>query len=339
MELAKRRLSTETNATIGVRWKDLDYRLDLDEAKLRSLSEPLLERLRTPLERALRDADIRAADIDQVILAGGATRSPMIRNLVTRMFGRFPSATQNPDEIVAAGAAVMAGLKMRDIALREVVMTDVCPYTMGVETSRQLSNGTHVAGQFSPIIERNTVVPVSRVETYFPTNDGQADVDLQIYQGESRLVHDNIHLGTLNIPLPSKKREEGGLDVRFTYDVNGLLEIEATTHLDQAQHRMVIDSRHSSMTDADIQRRLAELAELKIHPREKAENRALLASAERLYQMTRGDSRDLIANEIALFEGALRTQDERTLKHARSRLRGLIRHMDSGSVFDPSFDE
>jgi molecular chaperone HscC len=337
-ESAKRQLSTQPNARIALSWQGEDHALELSQDLLAQLSAPLLTRLRMPVERSLRDANIKSSDIATVVLAGGATRMPLVRQLVTRMFGRFPNSEMDPDQVVAAGAAVMAGLKMKDQALEEVVMTDVCPYTLGISTTRTTAAGQHLPGQFSPIIERNTIVPVSREETYAPIEDGQSEVELQIYQGESRLVRDNILLGTLRVPLPRLPRHESAINVRFTYDVNGLLEVEAALQRGGAGQRVVIQGGGMHMGDADIQRRLAELAELKIHPREHAVNRALLAQAERIYQMTRGHDREVLANEIALFEQALETQEERTAARAGERLRRVVDILERAAVFAPGFD-
>jgi molecular chaperone HscC len=164
--------------------------LDVDEHMLELASAPLLKRLRAPIERALRDASLRGGQLDDVVLAGGATRMPMIRRLVTTMFGRFPAIDFNPDEVVALGAAVQAGLKATDAALKEVVMTDVSPYSLGVEISKRLSETIAAPGHFDPIIERNTPVPVSRVKTYLPVSRMQKFVDLDIFQGEARMVKD-----------------------------------------------------------------------------------------------------------------------------------------------------
>ncbi|KRC85678.1 2-alkenal reductase [Achromobacter sp. Root83] len=337
-ESAKRQLSAQPEARMAVRWQDEEYALELSQELFAQLSAPLLARLRMPVERSLRDANIKSADIATVVLAGGATRMPLVRQLVTRMFGRFPNAEMDPDLVVAAGAAVMAGLKMKDQALEEIVMTDVCPYTLGISTVRTLGAGQHLPGQFSPIIERNTIVPVSRQETYFPVEDGQSEVELQIYQGESRLVRDNILLGTLRVPLPRGARAESAFDVRFTYDVNGLLEVEAVLQRGGPAQRTVIQGGGAQMSDADIQRRLAELAELKIHPREHAVNRLLLAQAERVYQMTRGGDREILAGEILLFERALATQEERTVARGREQLRRVVDILERAAVFAPGFE-
>jgi molecular chaperone HscC len=336
-ETAKRALSDSESTTISLYWKDSEYSIELNQDRFRAISEPLLSRLRAPVERALRDASIRANDIDNVVLAGGATRSPVVRQLVTRMFGRFPAMALNPDEVVVLGAAVMAGLKMRDVALKEVVMTDVCPYTLGVETVHRMPNGGEVDGYFSPIIERNTVVPASRVKGYVPMQEGQKSLAFEIFQGEARLVRDNINLGKLTVPLPKLPRGEATVDVRFTYDVNGLLEVEATVRATKEVHRLIIQGNSGVLSDGEIQSRLATLAALKIHPRDKAENRALVAQAERLFQQLRGESRDRFGDEVSRFEQALESQEERQIRPARDRLRKAIGFFERDSFFDPDF--
>jgi len=336
-EIAKRALSDVDSATVALTWQDKPYSLTLTQARLAAISEPLLARLRAPVERALRDASIRAGDIDNVVLAGGATRAPTVRQMVTRMFGRFPAMDLNPDEVVARGAAVMAGLKARDETLDEVVMTDVCPYSLGVETVHRMPNGGEVSGYFSSIIERNTVVPASRVKSYVPMQEGQRMLEFEIFQGEARLVRDNIKLGTLNVPLPRLPREQSAVEVRFTYDVNGLLEAEATVRATKEVYRVVITGNAGVLSDLEIAARLAALAELKIHPREKTENRTLVAQAERVFQQLRGDMRERLGDEISQFELTLEKQDERLIRAARERLRKAVGFFERDTHFDPDF--
>lgn len=138
VEAAKRALSEQPAATIEVAHNSDTYTLELDEATFEQICAPLLQRLRAPVERALRDANLRGTDLDKIVLAGGATRMPVVRRMVARMFGRFPECEINPDEVVALGAAVQAGLKMKDAALDDVVMTDVAPYSLGVAVAMQL---------------------------------------------------------------------------------------------------------------------------------------------------------------------------------------------------------
>ncbi|WP_431509432.1 Hsp70 family protein [Variovorax sp. DAIF25] len=316
-EAAKRALSTQPTAEIVVAHEAAQHRLALDEGTLEQACAALLKRLRAPVERALRDANLRAGELDAVVLAGGATRMPVVRRLATTMFGRFPSIDFNPDEVVARGAAVQAGLKARDAALKEVVMTDVAPYSLGVAVSRWLSDTTVTHGHFDPIIERNSTVPVSRSKSYVPNSGSQTSVDLHVFQGESRMVRDNVHLGTLHVPLPSlgagASPGDAAVEVRFTYDVNGLLQVEATVQKTQETFSLLIEGNPGLLSEAEIKERLAALSALKIHPRDRIENRTLLARAERIYQQLRGDVREWLGIRIAEFERVLALQDKRQI--------------------------
>jgi molecular chaperone HscC len=159
---------------------------------------------------------------------------------------------------------VQAGLKMKDAALGDMVMTDVCPYTMGTSIVRVLDEDNHIDGFYSPIIQRNTVVPVSRVQRYEPVTDNQRSIAIAIYQGESRMVRDNIRLGEVTVPLAPGPRENGAVDVRFSYDANGLLEVEVTVVRSNEQRRMVIENDAGALSPAQIAERRASLSSLKI---------------------------------------------------------------------------
>lgn len=338
-ETAKRQLGSQSGTAFEVSWRGSDVRVDLEADAFEKLSQPLLTRLWRPIERALRDARIRAADLDNVVLAGGATRMPMIRALATRMFGRFPAMGQNPDEVVALGAAVQAALKMKDKALDEMVMTDVCPYTLGTAVSRRMDGGIRADGLYSPIIQRNTVVPVSRVQRYVPIDPSQASLRIDVYQGESRLVRDNILLGDLTVPLPSGPGHAEGVDVRFTYDVNGLLEVEVTIVATAETRRLVIAGSEGSLAPAEIARRLDALASLKIHPRDTLENRTLLARAERLYEQLLGESRDHLGQMILRFEHVLTTQDARLVTRDAALFREALQRIEANDHFAPDMTD
>ena len=333
-EAAKRALTTQPTARMRVRDGEIEHALDVDESTLEEAGRALLARLRAPVERALRDANLRSSELDNVVLAGGATRMPLVRKLATTMFGRFPAIDINPDEVVALGVAVQCGLKMRDAALSEVVMTDVAPYSLGVAISVRLDEHETSSGHFDPIIERNSTVPISRVKTYYPMSEASRSADLQIYQGEARLVRDNIHLGNLHVPLPAGPESERGVDVRFTYDVNGLLQVEATVQKTGQTYAVVIEGNPGVLTDAEIQSRLKELAELKVHPRDKTVNRTLLARAERLFEQSRAEERSWIGQQITAFERVLATQDTRKIEPAQRQFRSLLDQLERDSFLD-----
>lgn len=329
-ERVRRALGQDGSADFVLRHADREWRKTITQEQMSDFYAPLLNRLRAPAERALRDARIRVADLDEILLVGGTTRMPLIRKLAASLFGRFPSIALNPDEIVAQGAAVQAALKQRDAALEEIVLTDVCPYTLGIETITQVGN-RYESGHYLPIIERNSVVPVSRVKTVQTVSDDQEHVMVRIFQGESRMVKDNIALGELIIPIPRAKAGEVALDVRFTYDNNGLLEADVMTQLTGERHKLVIENNPGVMTPDEIQERLQVLEALKVHPREQQANTHLIARLERLYQECLGSDRELIDHWTTQFQHVLETQDERQISEIRKQLKQEVDTFEQGA--------
>lgn len=329
-ERVRRQLGQAQQADFVVRVEGREWRHVYTQDALADLFAPLLARLRTPIERALRDARIRASDLDEVLLVGGTTRMPLVRKLAAGLFGCFPSISLNPDEVVAHGAAVQAALKARDAALEEVVLTDVCSYTLGMETVRQVGD-RHESGHYLPIIERNSVVPVSRVQTVYTVGDQQEQVLVKVFQGESRLVRDNVLLGVLEIPVPRRKAGEVALDVRFTYDINGILEAQVSIPLTGEQHALVIENNPGVLSPEEVRERLAAQAELKTHPRDQQPNTLLLARLERLYQESLGEVRELIGAWAAQFQRVLETQDERQIREVRHELEQRVNELGQDS--------
>ena len=326
-ERVRKALGQDSSAEFRLQLGDRHWTHTITQQELATLYMPLLERLRAPIERALRDARIRVSDLDEILLVGGTTRMPLVRKLAAGLFGRFPSITLDPDQVVAQGAAIQAALKARSAALEEVVLTDVCSYTLGIETSTQIGRN-YEAGHYLPIIERNSIVPVSRVKTVYTLQDNQEQVVVRIFQGESRLVKDNVALGELAIKVPKRKAGEVSLDVRFTYDNNGLLEAQVNIPLTGQQHSLVIENNPGVLTPEEIQQRLQNLAQLKIHPREQQVNTLLSARLERLYQESLGDLRDQIGHRAKQFQIALDSQDERQIREVRTELSRHLSELD-----------
>jgi molecular chaperone HscC len=322
-ERAKRQLTESKTVPMNVLWNESMLKFPITESEAETWFEPILYRIREPVERALRDANIRPSQLNEILLVGGATRMPLVRHLVTRMFGRFPATRVNPDEAVALGAAIQGGLKMRDSALREVVLTDVCPYTLGVEVSEPTDSGFQT-GLYLPIIERNTVIPASRSRTLWTLHDRQKAIDVRVFQGESRRVQDNIFLGTLRVAVPPKPKGEVKVEIRFTYDVNGLLEVEATVPSTGVKRRIVIEENPGVLSPEEVAERFASLGTLKIHPFDQVENRTLIARAERMYQEYLGDARMLIGMNTQMFANILERQDPREIERARKEFEAFL---------------
>ncbi|MBC7209996.1 MAG: molecular chaperone HscC [Pseudomonas sp.] len=287
----------------------------LDDLKLQAIWAPLLTRVRAPIEQALRDARLSPRELDSLVLVGGATRMPQVQQLVAKLFGRLPYRHLDPDTIVALGAASQAACKARDAAIDELILTDVCPYTLGVASSR----GDDVTGAFSPIIERNTVIPTSKVQRFYSSHPEQKFVRIAVYQGERPWVRDNILVDSFEVPL-QPTGEIQSLDVRFSYDINGLLEVDVTFLESGQKHSHSIDRSPAGL---DAEARLASeerLARLKIHPRDTLPNRTLLARLERAWMQSLGDERELIGSWLDAFNAVLAGQQAAEISRERQAL-------------------
>lgn len=332
LDVAKRDLTQSRRAdvrlTVGVR--EIDW--SIGEDRFAELSDALVQRLRGPLERALRDANLQPSDLDEIILVGGASRMPLAARLVSRMFGRLPLRHVDPDHAVALGAAIAAGMKARDAVLEETILTDVCPYSLGVEMSRKdEASGRRLDGFFSPIIQRNNTVPISREDTFYPIEQSQRKLVLKVYQGESPLVEHNIKLGELTLDLPpGKSTQEQAVVVRFTYDVNGVLQVEATMKRTGETHELLLQQNPGILSDKEVHARLAKLAMLKIHPRNRQENIATLARAERVYA-ERIALRNDIETMITRFRSAIESQDDRRIRSERAQFERVLDQVEAES--------
>lgn len=289
----------------------------------------LVRRLRDPVIRALRDCHIDVKSLSDIVLVGGATRMPVVRKALTRMFGRFPNATVHPDHAVALGAAIQAGLLSGGEGLEEIRITDVAPFTLGVDTATRDSHGRFHDGIFAPIIERNTPVPVSRVERFHTLADNQREIAFGIYQGEARDVKNNVQLGEIKAPVPPRPAGEVMVEVRFTYDTSGLLEVDLEVPTSGLKRNLVIVDEDDKRNQKDIEGRRKLLEKLKVHPRDEAENVALLARAERAYEGFTGHVRDVIGQGLTEFQGALEKQDPRLIADAREGLGQLLDHIEA----------
>ncbi|TCV93201.1 molecular chaperone HscC [Luteibacter rhizovicinus] len=331
MERIKRRLSQGPVTDASVELARATYSFSIDESTFEQRAGSLMARMRAPIERALRDAKLSSGDLDDILLVGGASRMPMVSRLITRMFGRLPLRHIHPDEAIARGTAVMAGLLSRAEALSEVVMTDVCPYTLGIEITRRGEGGHHQDGMFAPVIERNTVVPTSRVETFHPVTDYQATLKLRVFQGEAPRVVNNVLLGEIEVPLPRARAQDTPVDVRFTYDVSGIIQVEALVQSTQERHQLVILHNPGILDDAEVARRLVLLSHLKIHPREDQVNVTLIERAERLYEERTGEVRRMLTEWLQGFRGVLETQDPLRIRSAQKRMDELLSSVEADS--------
>ncbi|ECG8588217.1 molecular chaperone HscC [Salmonella enterica subsp. salamae] len=280
--------------------------------ELEALWLPLLNRLRTPIEQALRDSRLKPEQIDSLVLVGGASQMPLVQRIAVRLFGKLPYQSYNPSTIVALGAATQAACRLRHEDVEEVILTDICPYSLGVEVNRQ-----GVPGIFSPIIERNTTVPVSKVETYSTMYPEQDSICVRVYQGESHKVKNNILIDSFDVMLKPNGHIQA-IDIRFSYDINGLLEVDVLLEDGKSESR-IISHNAASLTPQQIAASRERLLALKIYPRDLLINRTFKAQLEEQWSRALGDEREMLGEIITDFDAALLSNDMQRVDDVRRR--------------------
>lgn len=307
---------------------DTVYDMEVELSKYEEACGDLLDRIRRPVKRSLADAHIRLSDIDKIVLVGGATKSPVIRRFVSKLFKMLPDTNINPDEAVALGAAIQGAMKERRDSIKEVILTDVCPFTLGTEVVREWENHQFENGVFCPIIDRNTVIPASRTERLYTVRDNQSKIRVNVLQGESRFAANNLSLGELLIDIPPAKAGEESVDVTYTYDINSILEVEVKVVSTQKVMKKVFLGQDVDMTPEEIEERLKTLSYLKIHPRDREENKYLLLRAERIYEESLGEDRHYVESAIRKFEKVLNTYDKGLIEEAKEEFKKFLEMMD-----------
>jgi len=323
-EKAKLDLGNNLSSKMVCRIDDEEYEYVLHAKEYEMKCYDLLDRIKNPIKKSLQDAGIKVKDIDKVVMVGGATKLMIIKKFVSKLFRSMPDTSVNPDEVVAKGCAIQAAMKERNEAIKEVILTDVCPFTLGTEVVIERENNKKEDGHYCPIIERNTVIPASRTERLCTVNDNQKKITIEVLQGESRFAKNNLLLEKLTVDVPEDKAGKQAVDVTYTYDVNSILEVEVKVVSTGETTKEIIKNQDVDMTDEEIEQRMKELEYLKIHPKDQEENKLLLLRGERLYEESIGNDRMIIEYSIREFEEALESQDNKKIAQARTKFEEFL---------------
>ncbi len=318
-ERAKVELSTVVQTTINLPFitadatgpKHLDY--VLTRAKFEELTADLVERCIGPFRQALADAKLTEKDLNEIILVGGATRMPMIQELVRRLTGKEPNREVHPDEVVAVGAAIQAGVLAGDV--REVVLLDVTPLTLGVET---------LGSVLTPMVTRNTTIPTRKTERYTTAADGQTQVEIHVLQGERQMARDNRTLGTFTLDgIPPAPRGVPQIEVTFDIDANGILNVTAKDTATNREQSIKITGT-STLSKEAVDKMVLDAE--KFATEDKAKREAAEAR-------NRGDSLAYQVEKLLKDHGDKIAADERKkVEDALSELREALKGDDSGRI-------
>lgn len=251
----------------------LHLEMRLTRSLYESLVKDLFDMTKGPVEKALNDAKLSPRDIDEVILVGGMTRSPMVHKIIYDIFGKEPNKSVNPDEAVAIGAAIQAAILGGEAKEKDIVLVDVTPLTLGIEVK---------GGLMEPIIPRNTTIPVKKSKVFTTAEDYQTEVEIRVYQGERTMARDNIFLGSFRlVDIPPAPRGVPQIEVTFDIDSDGIVHVSAKDLASNKEQSMVVTGRHK-LREEDIKKMMEEAQKYEEQDKRKREEVELKNRADDL---------------------------------------------------------
>lgn len=313
---AKKLISLK-NVEIEMEIKGKKYKSEITQENFRETVKPLLVKMKVAIDKALQDGNTDAREIEKVILVGGAVKLGIIEEFVEKYFhkmrgekiyfnnddfienNKLVSIAADPDTVVAYGVGITVGMKERNKVFKERILTDVCPFTLGTEI---------VGRRFAPIIPRNTTVPTSRSEYFYTIEDYQSQVTVGIYQGESLNIDDNLFLGEFLLDVPQNLAGKEAINVRFTYDINGILEVEAkVVSTGVKKSKLIING---DLSEEEKNEKIKMLEEIKIQSENKNKDKLLLERANRIYaEIVNTEIRNHISDYLENYQKIVVTGD------------------------------
>lgn len=305
-EQVKRSLSEAETAVMRVRLDNFQGSLELSRKQLIEIAGNIFKRMSGPVKRVLADAGISAEDLETAVLVGGSCKMPVVQQYLQYLLKGVRLTTAHPDYMIALGAGVYAGIRERSGGVKDLLLTDICPFSLGVAVVNDGDPGNPL---MAVMIERNSPLPISIEKPFYTVYNNQTQIEIEVFQGEELYTKNNLRLGKTDVVIPPAPRGEGTVLVRFTYDINGLLVVDVREKEAGERKQLVILNNHNTMSPEELKARLQELEKLKIHPRDQEENKLLLARGEKLFKQSVGQPRSEIEERIKYFEHLLEEQD------------------------------
>lgn len=302
-EQCKRELTEKPSANMVVNCQEINKEIKITRKDVVKICAPLFERIGKPVSRVFVDAQTSSNEVGQVVLVGGSCKMPIVQQYLSYLLKREDIATKEPDYMIALGCGVCAGIKERDKDIKDMLLTDICPFSLGVNI---VNHQNAAKDLMSFIIERNSPLPVSREHMYVNASDKQTQMNLKIYQGEAMYAEENLYLGEIAFDIPPLARGQVQCFVRFTYDINGVLEVEAKIPLTKEEKKLVVVNKDLGMTQEQIDRKLKEFEKIKGKPAEDEKNIYILEWGQRLFmQCGQEKMRREILERLQYFQHAM----------------------------------
>lgn len=324
-EKCKQELSRQDEAELV--WEAEDKKMPFNNLVLAGLGQDLFDRISQVVESALRDSARSMEEIDEIVLVGGSSKMPVVALYLQTLLKRRPRIIASPDEVVAMGVGIYAGIKERKEDVKDLVLTDICPFTLGTNVVNYADNDNPV---MSAVIERNSILPCSKTAYYTNAYDYQRKIVVGIYQGEAFYCNENLKLGAVEMEIMPGRKGEACLEVRFSYDLNGILEVEVMDRQLKQMKRKVLTSESVRLSEEELNRRLEELQAYKMMPCGGIRTKVVLARGERLFAQMTGARRQQVVLVMQKIQqtivGGNDQEMRRCLKEAQEifdRLEGL----------------
>ncbi|MCH5263519.1 MAG: molecular chaperone HscC [Lachnospiraceae bacterium] len=312
-EQCKRALTESQTAQMTVKCPQINATMEISRKDVVNFCARIFERMGKPIRQVMADGHISVEEISDVVLVGGSCKMPLVQQYLAHVLKRNDIETIDPDHVIALGCGVCAGIKERNEQVKDMLLTDICPFSLGIGVHDNANSGEL---RMSYMIERNSALPISKQHTFFPHEDYQTLVTLSIYQGESLYAADNLELGKLEIEIPPRLSVQMPICVRFTYDINGILEVEVDIPATKEHKQMVIVNKDLSMTEEQIQAKLREFEKIKISPAKDEKNQYIMDWGSRLYMQCTGELQQEIGRKLEYFRYEVR-RDNRSLKRVQ----------------------